>query len=109
MSNIKDIDIIELEFSSHMHFEINDLSEKNRILWKSGRVKRFWVKHCTLFMELDDGTKIDEFIYTDTYEDTKWPTKTMVGFNNGEKWLEYTKYNRVWSMECKLVNGDEEE
>ena len=86
MDNIKDIDEIELHFTSHMTFEIQDLSNENHELWISGRVKRFWVKYCTLYMELDDDSIVEEYIYTEIHEDTKWPTKTFV--KNGGKWSE---------------------
>ena len=80
MTDIKDIEEIELHFNSHMTFEIENLSDENLELWTSGRVKRFYIKYCTLHMELDDGTMVEEFIYTETTEDTKWPTKTFVRY-----------------------------
>lgn len=85
--DIPDIDEIELTYSSHMTFEIENLSHENHELWISGRVKRFWVKNCTLYMELDDDSIVEEYIYTEIHEDTKWPTKTFVRIE--DNWSEW--------------------
>ena len=87
MTDIKDIEELELHFTSHMNFEIENLSDESLELWTSGRVKSFYIKYCTLHMELDDGTMVEESIYTETIEDTKWPTKTFV--KNGNDWSEW--------------------
>tara|TARA_R110002012_G_scaffold106893_2_gene248479 strand:- start:5354 stop:5635 length:282 start_codon:yes stop_codon:yes gene_type:complete len=89
MDNIKDIQEIELHYTSWMIFEIENLSDENLELWTSGKVKRFWVKYMTLFMELEDETIVEQEIYTETHEDIKWPIKTFV--KNGDKWSEWNE------------------
>ncbi len=83
---IEDIEEIELTYSSHMSFDIERLSDENLELWTSGKVKRFWVKYMTLFMELEDETIVEQEIYTETHEDIKWPIKTFV--RHGDDWSE---------------------
>lgn len=84
---IKDIQEIELTYSSHMTIEIERLSDEILEIWTSGKVKRFWVKHCTLYMELEDGTIEEEHMYSEMHEDTKWPIKTFVRV--GDDWSEW--------------------
>lgn len=84
---IEDIEEIEVTYSCHMAIEIKDFSTQNLDLWQSGRVKRFWIKYCTIFMELDDGTIVEEYAYTETHEDLKWPIKTFV--RHGDDWSEW--------------------
>ena len=87
---IEDIQEIELSYSSHMSFKVVEaLSAKNVGLWFSGRVKRFWFKHCTLHMELDDGTIVEEDLSNlETIVDYKWPTKIFVQGGN-KYWSEW--------------------
>jgi len=84
---IKDIKSIECTYSCWMTIDVESFSTENLELWNSGRVKRFWVKYCTLHMELDDGTVVTEDCYTEMNEDIKWPEKTMV--SDGDGWSEY--------------------
>lgn len=81
----KDIETIELSYNCWMHIEIDGLD--NAELFKSGKVVRFWVKYCTLMMELEDGTIVEEDCYTEIEEDTKWPTQTMVKID--DEWRQY--------------------
>jgi len=83
----KDVKQIEATFSCWMNIEIEGLD--NAELWKSGRVKKFWIKDCYLHMELDDGTIVTEHAYTEMLEDTKWPL--AVNISDGDDWLPYTK------------------
>ena len=85
MIETKDIKTIELTYNSWMQIEIDALD--NAELFKSGKVVRFWVKYCTLYMELEDGTVVEEECYYDLDEDAKWPTQTMVEI--GDDWREY--------------------
>ena len=84
---IEDIQEIELTYSSHMTIAIENLSDENLELWTSGKVKKFWVKYCILFMELEDGTIEEEHMYSEMHEDTKWPIKTFVRV--GDDWSEW--------------------
>ena len=68
-----------------MSIKIDEL--ENAELFKTGKVVRFWVKYCTLHMELQDGTVVEEDVYNDLNEDTKWPTQVMVEV--GDEWKEY--------------------
>jgi len=87
ISETKDIQEIHAEYSCWMSFMVDDL--ENAELFSSGQVVRFWIKYCTLFMQLKDGTIVSEDCYTEMQEDTKWPTKTMVC--DGEEWSEYNE------------------
>tara|TARA_R100000900_G_scaffold145669_1_gene132162 strand:+ start:876 stop:1145 length:270 start_codon:yes stop_codon:yes gene_type:complete len=89
MTEIKDIEEVELTYSSHMSFKIEDLSDHYRELWTLGEVKRFWVKYMTLYMELEDGTIVEEDVYTETNEDVKWPIKTFVRVE--DDWSEWNE------------------
>jgi len=79
MVETKDITEIELTYNCWMSFKIDEL--ENAELFKTGKVVRFWVKYCTLHMELQDGTVVEEIVYNELHEDTKWPTQTMVEVN----------------------------
>ena len=79
MVETKDITEIELTYNCWMSFKIDEL--ENVELFKTGKVVRFWVKYCTLHMELQDGTVVEEIVYNELHEDTKWPTQTMVEVN----------------------------
>ena len=81
----KDITEIELTYNCWMTIKIDEL--ENAELFKTGKVVRFWVKYCTLHMELQDGTVVEEDVYNDLNEDTKWPTQVMVEV--GDEWKEY--------------------
>lgn len=84
-TEVKDITQLEFSFECWMPVDVNDLD--NAELWRSGRVKRFWLKYCTLHMELDDGTIVEEHLPYETIEDNKWPIKTMVEVTgNWEEW-----------------------
>ena len=85
MIETKDITEIELTYNCWMAFKIDDL--ENAELFKSGKVVRFSVKYCTLFMELEDGTVVEEDIYDDLHEDTKHPIRVMVQV--ADDWEEY--------------------
>ena len=85
MIETKDITEIELSYNCWMSIRIDEL--ENAELFKSGKVARFWVKYCTLFMELEDGTVVEEVVYNELHEDTKWPTQTMIEI--GDDWREY--------------------
>tara|TARA_Y100000356_G_scaffold76944_1_gene63590 strand:+ start:194 stop:460 length:267 start_codon:yes stop_codon:yes gene_type:complete len=85
MIETKDITEIQLTYNCWMSFRIDEL--ENAELFKSGKVARFWVKYCTLFMELEDGTVVEEVVYNELHEDTKWPTQTMIEI--GDDWREY--------------------
>ena len=81
-------DITQLEFSFSCWMSVDDIDDlDNAELWRSGRVKRFWLKYCTLHMELDDGTIVEEDLSGHVmHEDTKRPTKTMAEVNG--EWVE---------------------
>ena len=81
----KDITEVELTYNCWLSFKVDEL--ENAELFRSGKVARFWVKYCTLHMELQDGTVVEEDVYNDLNEDTKWPTQTMVEVNGD--WEEY--------------------
>ena len=81
----KDITEVELTYNCWMTIKIDEL--ENAELFKTGKVVRFWVKYCTLHMELQDGTVVEEDVYNDLNEDTKWPTQVMVEV--GDEWKEY--------------------
>ena len=86
----KDIREIELTYNCWITIEIDDLD--NAELFKSGKVGRFWVKHCTLHMELEDGTVVEESVYRELdWDDTKWPKKVMVDVGDGKRarWKAY--------------------
>ena len=85
MVETKDIETIEVSYNCWMPIQIEGLD--NAELFKSGKVVRFSVKYCTLYMELEDGTIVEEECYTEMTEDTKWPTQTMIKI--GEEWSEY--------------------
>ena len=82
---VKDIQELELSYSCWMNVDVNDL--ENVELWRSGRVKRFWVKYCRLFMELDDGTFVEEDINYELCEDMKWPEK-IKALDADNNWVE---------------------
>jgi len=86
---IEDIEEIEVSYSCHMTIETQDFSTQNLDLWQSGRVKRFWIKYCILYMELDDGTIVEEHVCNETHEDLKWPLTTHV--RDSEKWSEWNE------------------
>ena len=81
----KDIKEVELTYNCWMSFRIDEL--ENAELFKTGKVVRFWVKYCTLHMELQDGTVVEEDVFDVLNEDTKWPTQVMVEV--GDEWVEY--------------------
>jgi|TARA_B100000073_G_scaffold226618_1_gene189004 hypothetical protein len=85
MVETKDITEIELTYNCWMSFKIDEL--ENVELFKTGKVVRFWVKYCTLHMELQDGTVVEEDVSNDLNEDTKWPTQTMIEIDG--EWEEY--------------------
>lgn len=87
MNEIKNIEEIEVSYNCWMSIPIEDL--ENAELFKSGKVVKFWVKYCTLIMELEDGTTVEEDVFTELNEDTKWPIKTMVKI--GDDWSEYNE------------------
>ena len=83
-TEVKDITELEFYFDCWMPVNVNDL--ENAELWRSGRVKRYWLKACRLYMELDDDTIVEEDSSGFTiYEEYKWPTKTMVQVNDNWK------------------------
>ena len=86
-TEVKDITQLEFSFECWMPVDVmNDLD--NADLWRTGKVKRFWLKYCTLCMELQDGTIVEEDLSgLETMEDYKWPIKTMVEVN--DKWEEW--------------------
>jgi len=86
---IEDIEEIEVSYSCHMTIETKDFSIQNLDLWRSGRVKRFWIKYCTIYMQLDDDTIVEEYVYTETHEDLKWPLTTHV--RDSEDWSEWNE------------------
>ncbi len=87
----KDIKKIELTYETHCCIDLDYLfnpedGETNP--FAEGRVKRWWIKHATLYMELDDDTTIERDVswwVGDAYEnvDTKWPTVIMVEDEEG--------------------------
>ena len=80
---VKDITQLEFYFTSWMPVDVNDLD--NADLWFSGRVKKYWLKNCTLYMELDDDTIVEEDLSDfEIWQDYKRHTKTMVEVN--DKW-----------------------
>ena len=87
---IKDIKNIECTYSCWMTIDVEDFSAENLELWESGRVKRFWVKHTILHMELDDGTIVEEDCsYNEIHEDFKRPDRVMINVN--DEWSEYNE------------------
>jgi len=83
----QDIDEIEVSYNCWMTFSIDGLD--NVELFREGKVVRFWIKYGTLYMELKDGTVVEEDCYTEMQEDTKWPTQTMVCVKG--EWGEYNE------------------
>lgn len=87
----KDITQLEFSFGCWLLVDVADL--ENVELWRSGRVKRYWMKSCRLYMELDDGSIVEEDVSGfPTWQDYKWPLQTMV--EAGKMWY---------------LKGDEEE
>ena len=88
----KDIKKIELTYDTHCCIDLEELfnpedGEANP--FAEGRVKGWWVKHGTLYMDLDDDTTIerDESRWVaDAYEnvETKWPEYIMVEDEKGD-------------------------
>ena len=82
--DVKDITELEFSFDCWVSIAVDDL--ENAELWRSGRVKKFWMKALTLYMKLDDDTIVEEDMSGyDIYEEYKWPTKTMVQVNDNWK------------------------
>jgi len=86
MIDNKDITQFELTYEGHAIIDMDELESKD--LFAKGMVKEWWFKYGTLYMELDDGTTIEESIdVSDAYDnlDTKYPTTTMIQDKEG-KW-----------------------
>ena len=94
-------DIKELEFIYQTHFSvsINDLD--NADLFREGKVKQFWVKYGTLFIETTDGEEVSEYLSdsSDMFDnvDPKWPEATMVLAKEG--WVRKEEYNAKYEEE----------
>lgn len=89
----KDIKQIELTFETHCTLDLEEVFPKlKENPFAEGEVKKWWVKHGTLYMELNDGTTRERDVCSwvaDAYEnvDTKWATSIMVEDEEGS-WYE---------------------
>ena len=89
MIDNKDIKRIELTFETHCCIDLEEVFEDDDTNpFAEGKVKQWWVKYGTLYMELDDDTIIERDVCNwvgDAYEnvDTKWPTAIMVEDEEG--------------------------
>lgn len=84
-TEVKDITQLEFSFGCWLLVDVDDL--ENVELWRTGRVKRFTLKSLTLYMELDDGSIVEEDVSGfEMWQDYQWPTKTMVESEN--VWME---------------------
>lgn len=84
----QDIESIELTFEGHCCIDLIEVFEGQTNPFAEGKVKQWWVKHGTLYVELDDDTMIEEDVthfVAQAYDnlDTKWPTHIMVEDNEG--------------------------
>lgn len=91
----QDIKKIELTFEGHCCIDLEEVFEGRTNPFTEGKVKQWWVKHGTLYVELDDDTTpigvqfmieedVTDFV-AEAYDnlDTKWPTHIMVEDNEG--------------------------
>ena len=88
----KDIKKIELTYGTHCCLDLDEVfnpedGETNP--FAEGRVKGWWVKHGTLYMDLDEDTTIERDVsrwVADAYEnvETKWPEYIMVEDEKGD-------------------------
>lgn len=87
----KDIKMIELTYETHCCIDLEDvfnIEDGDTNPFAEGKVKQWWVKYGTLYVELHDGSQIERDVSStvaDAYEnvDTKWPTAIMVEDEKG--------------------------
>lgn len=96
MIDNKDIKRIELTFETHCCIDLEDVFDGDTNLFAEGKVKQWWVKWGTLYMELHDGSEIERDVtdyVADAYEnvDTKWPSAIHVEDEKG-LWHRRDKY-----------------
>jgi len=88
----KDIKTIELTYETHCSMPLEDVFDGDTNLFAEGKVKQWWVKYGTLYMELHDGTTKEKDVsywVGDAYEnvDTKFATSIMLEDGEGS-WYE---------------------
>ena len=91
MIDNKDIKRIELTFESHCCIDLDEvfnMEDGDTNPFAEGKVKQWWVKYGTLYMELHDGSEIARDLTCwvgDAYEnvDTKWPSAIMLEDEEG--------------------------
>ena len=90
MIDNKDIKRIELTYDTHCCIDLVDVFgiEDGANLFAEGKVKQWWVKWGTLYMELHDGSEIERDVscyVADAYEnvDTKWSSDIHVKDEEG--------------------------
>jgi len=84
----KDTKRIELTFEGHCCIDLEEVFEGKTNPFAEGKVKQWWVKNGRLYVELDDGSLIEECVVhhvVHAYDnlDTKWPTAIMVEDREG--------------------------
>lgn len=90
MIDNKDIKTIELTYEGHCCLDLEDVFgiEECANPFAEGKVKQWWVKWGSLYMELHDGSKMEidvNYRVENAYEnlDTKYPTAIMVEDEKG--------------------------
>jgi len=92
MIDNKDIKKIELTFETHCCLdldEIFDIEDGETNPFAEGKVKQWWVKYGTLYMDLHDGSGIERDVsywvgYAYDNVDTKWASGIMVSDEKGD-------------------------
>lgn len=94
-------DIKELEFTYHTHFSVSIDDLENADLFREGKVKQFWVKYGTLYIETTDGEEVSEYLSdsSDMFDnvDPKWPESTSIHTEEG--WVRKELYNTMYEEE----------
>ena len=88
MIDYKDMKTIELTYEGHCSMPLEDVFDGDTNLFAEGKVKQWWVKYGTLYMELHDGREIERDVsywvgYAYENVDTKYPTAIMVEDKKG--------------------------
>ena len=89
MIDNKDIKRIELTYEGHCCIDLEQIFPKlKENPFAEGKVKQWWVKWGTLYMELHDGSEVERDISSDVADaydnlDTKWPTSINVEDEEG--------------------------
>jgi len=89
MIDNKDIKKIELTYETHCSFDLDEVFEDETNPFAEGKVKQWWVKYGTLYMDLHDGSQIERDVSWwagNAYDnvDTKWPTAIHVEDEKGD-------------------------